>query len=308
MSHCGRGYVHVDDVEGYVENLRLRFYLNRWQSEQDSPGSVPTTEDVYQIMVRADESESRDSARPFHVKRMADNIVRNSIREPIIVSYLGDGKTELWDGNRRFFGTKHIMTAAGYEAAREAAQWLPTYVYLPSGDEEEDQQIKLDILVECNFVNPEQIPWPAYVKAQQVYETYQKRMKVDPNDTALSRQVKMELASEFGLRGWRVADRWIKMYDLALQFKEYQEEDHEQDPILVDLRIQERFEYFDELSKNGVYGPLRDDPEARDEVFDWMWDGNSRRGATCGMSPGFWLIRKLEARPNTPETTRSRTP
>lgn len=280
-----QGYVHVDDVEGYVENLRLRFYLNQWHSEQETPNHIPTTDDVYQIMVGADHSENRDSARPFHVKRMADSIVRNSVREPIIVSYLGGEKTELWDGNRRFFGTKYIMTTPGYEDSREDAMWLPAYVYLPSGDEQMDRQVKLDILVECNFVNPEQIPWPAYVKAEQVYENYQNRMQVDPNDTALSRQVKMELANEFGLRGWRVADRWIKMYDLALQFKEYQEEEQEQDPVLVDLRIQERFEYFDELSKNGVYGPLRDDPDVRDEVFNWMWDGKFKAWADVRQVP-----------------------
>ena len=48
------GYVHVDDVEGYVENLRLRFYLKRWQSEIGNGGKEPTTDEVYQIMVHAD--------------------------------------------------------------------------------------------------------------------------------------------------------------------------------------------------------------------------------------------------------------
>ena len=63
------------------------------------------------------------------------------------------------------------------------------------------------------------------------------------------------------------------MYKLANDFKEYQEEEpSERDPALTDLLIQERFEYFDELSKPGVFGALRDDPEARDEVFNWLWD------------------------------------
>ena len=296
-----QGYVHVDDVEGYVDNLRLRFYLNQWQSRQDGPNRIPTTDDVYQIMVDADNGESRDSARPFHVKRMADSIVRNSVREPIIVSYLGGGKTELWDGNRRFFGTRYIMATPGYEDSRADAKWLPAYVYLPIGDDQVDRQVKLDILVECNFVNPEQIPWPAYVKAEQVYEKYQKRIKIDPNDTGLSRQVKMELADEFGLRGWRVADRWIKMYDLALQFKEYQEEEREQDPVLVDLRIQERFEYFDELSKNGVYGPLRDDADARDEVFDWMWDGKFKAWTDVRQVPKILVDPEARKQANQPE-------
>ena len=136
-----------------------------------------------------------------------------------------------------------------------------------------------------HFVDPEQIPWPSYVKAEQVHKEFQQRMKVDPNDPALSREVKVELAKEFGLRGWRTADRWIKMYDLALQFKEYQEEEQERDPTSVDLLIQDRFEYFDELSKAGVFGSLRNDADARDEVFDWVWDGKFKAWADVRQVP-----------------------
>ena len=149
-----QGYVHVDDVEGYVENIRLQFYLNQWQSQQKESGRVPSTDEVYQIMVEADNAEKRDSARPFHIERIADSIIRNNVREPIIICYLGDGKTELWDGNRRFFGTKHIMETHEHADARQMAQWLPAYVYLPSGRAKEDEQVKHDILVECNFVSP----------------------------------------------------------------------------------------------------------------------------------------------------------
>ena len=269
------GYVHVDDVEGYVDNLRLRFYLKRWQSNRGMEKKVPTTDEVYQIMIDADAEQKRESARPFHIERMADSIIRNSVREPVVL-YCGDsGKTELWDGNRRFYGTKHIIKQdrQGYAAARDRVQWIPAYVFIASGDNKEDAANKHDILVECNFVDAEQIAWPAYVKAEQVYNQYLRQMAPDPDDPVLSREVKAELASEYGLKGWRVADRWIKMYRLALEFKEYQEEEQERDPTITDLLIQERFEYFDELSKPGVYGSLSKDPDARDQVFEWMWDG-----------------------------------
>ena len=268
------GYVHVDDVEGYVENLRLRFYLKQWRAENGNGQEVPTTDEVYQIMVDADNRERRESARDFHIERIADSIIRNSVREPIVL-YYRDSRTELWDGNRRFYGTKHIMKEerAGYVDARDRVQWLPAYVYTASGDQKHDELVKHDILVECNFVEPEQISWPAYVKAEQIYNQYLRRMAPDPDDPVLSREVKAELAREYGLKGWRIADRWIKMCRLALEFKEYQEEEQERDPTVTDLLVQERFEYFDELSKPGVYGSINKDPDARDEVFDWMWDG-----------------------------------
>ena len=124
---CGKD--SSTSVEGYVENLRLRFYLNQWQSQHKSSQRVPSTDEVYQIMVAADQKEKRDSARPFHIERMADSIIRNNVREPIID--LGDGKTELWDGNRRFFGTKHDRRRQGL--CRSAADGsMATRLCLPA--------------------------------------------------------------------------------------------------------------------------------------------------------------------------------
>ena len=49
-------------------------------------------------------------------------------------------------------------------------------------DQKHDEVVKHDILVECNFVDPEQIAWPAYVKAEQVYNQYLRRMAPDADD------------------------------------------------------------------------------------------------------------------------------
>lgn len=271
------GKVHIDNIEGYVENLRLKFYLNRWKTEQDEHDKTPTTDEIYEIMIGADREESRESRKPFQIERIANNIIRNEVREPIILFCNGKPAAELWDGNRRYYGSKHIMKEdkEEYIKARERVKWLPAYIFHSTGNPAEDQLIKHDILVECNFVDAEQIAWPNFVKAEQINMEYRKKMSVDPTDQTLSREVKYELAKEFGLgdKSWRKADRWIKMYDLTLQFKEYQEEEQEREATEVDLLVQERFEYFDELSKAGVFGVMRDDPDVRDRVFDWLWDG-----------------------------------
>ena len=188
-----------------------------------------------------------------------------------------------------------------YVDARDRVQWLPAFVFLASRDKNQDELTKHDILVECNFVEPEQIAWPAYVKAEQVYNQYQRRMVPDPHDSVLSREVKGELAKEYGLKGWRRADRWIKMYDLALQFKEYHEEERERDPTVTDLLIQERFEYFDELSKPGVFGSISEDPDARDEVFEWMWDGKFKAWADVRSVPKILADKVARAQANDPD-------
>lgn len=264
-----QGMVHYEDVHGYAENIRLKYYLKRWRSSRNIK-AVPTSEQIYEIMLDADKTES---PLPFAVARIADSIARDGIQDPIVVYADDEGTSELWDGNRRFYGTTHIMSARGFENYRESAQWLPALVVTPQGSASADTKIKHNIITELNFVEKDFIRWPAYVRAEQIYTQYTQRMKADPLDQALSKKVKEALAQEYGLKGWRVADRWVKMYELAGQFRDFHEETHERDEADVDLKIQSKFEYFDELSKPGVWGALKEDPDARDEVFNWLWDG-----------------------------------
>jgi hypothetical protein len=266
------GKINVTDVEGYVENKRLKIYLNRWRNNGRGPTAVPTTDEMYQIMVDADAEEKRDDKKIFHIERIAQSICRNGVQEDIIVFSDGTGRTFLWDGNRRFFGTIHIMRSTDCTEFRPAAQWLPCFLIESSGDPLVDSRRKHAILTETNFVKKDSISWPTYVKAEEIWKGYNHRIAPDPADPTLRREVKSELAAEYGLKSWRQADRWIKMVDLAHQFKEYNEEEYDRDGDLVDLKIQDKFEYFDELSKPGVWGVLEKNPADRDHIFDWLWD------------------------------------
>lgn len=267
-----QGFVHVEDIEGYVENIRLKYYLNRWRERRSDPNLQPTTDEIYEIMIEADREEPKESKKPFHVERMALNIAQNGIQEPIIIYNSGSGIAELWDGNRRFFGTKHLMKTPGLAEHRDRAKWVPAMVVLPSGSPEEDQRLQHCVLTELNFKEKDHIAWPSYVKACEIATEYEKRIAADPGDPTLRREVKEYLSREYGLKGWRTADRWIRMFRLATEFKDFHEEEHDRDGVDVDIVIQEKFEYFDELSKPGVWGSIKDDPDARDEVFCWLWD------------------------------------
>jgi hypothetical protein len=265
------GRVHVDDVEGWVENIRMKHYLRRWRVRQGDMAKQPTTQEIYEIMLEADREETAQSKKPFHIERMAANIVANGVQEPIFIHVNGDRGT-LWDGNRRRYGVQHIMSDPAFSAARNGARWIPAYVHVPSGNPETDASVQRAVLTELNFKEKDHIPWPSYVKAEEVFNIFKRLTAEDPADHQLSRQAKEQIAKEFGLSGWRQADRWIKMFGLASQFKEYHEEEHERPEVDVELKIQDHFEYFDELSKPGVWGSLEKDPEARDEVFQWLWD------------------------------------
>lgn len=266
------GRVHVDDIEGYVENIRLKYFLNRWRARRGNHELTPATDEIYEIMLDADKEEGKDSKKPFHVERMAQNIALNGIQEPVILFAAASDKAELWDGNRRFFGTKHIMKAPGLAEYREQAKWVSAQLVLPSGSPDADARLKHCVLTELNFKEKDHIPWPNYVKAGEIFKDYERMIAPDPGNSTLRRESKEYLAREFGLKGWRTADRWIRMYHLATEFKDYHEEEHGREDVDVDLKIQDKFEYFDELSKAGVWGAIKDDPDAREEVFCWLWD------------------------------------
>lgn len=296
------GRANVADVSGWAENIRLKYYLNRWRARRADPEALPSTEDIYEIMIDADKEESADRKRPFHITRIAESIALNNIQEPIIIFAAPQGSNELWDGNRRFYGTLHIMKDPSLKEYREIAQWMPALVYEPSGDPIFDEKVKHSVITELNFVEKDHIPWPSYVKAERIYNEYHRLVSVDPTDPYLSRTAKSKLAQDYGLKGWRVADRWIKMYELASQFKEFHEEENDRDEVDVDLKIQERFEYFDELSKPGVWGPLSQDTEARDEVFNWLWDDKFKAFADVRRVPSIIADPVARRQANAPDS------
>src|SRR5205814_1671380 len=156
-----------------------------------------------------------------------------------------------------------------------------------TGDPYVDKRRKHSILTEQNFVKKDSISWPTYVKAEEIWNEYHRRILPDPTDSTLRREVKAELAEEYGLKSWRQADRWIKMVNLAKDFKSYEEEEQNRDPDTVDLKLQDKFEYFDELSKSGVWGVLEKDVDARDKVFNWLWDDKFKSFAAVRKVPAI---------------------
>lgn len=287
------GRVNVEDVQGYVENKRLKFYLNRWRNLRQTPDAIPTTQEMYEIMLRADEEIEKEDKKLFYLERLARSIVRNGVQEEIIVFCDAQGELWLWDGNRRFFSTYHIMHNEAFQSSRDSVQWLPCFLVETSGDPNHDNKRKHAILTETNFVKKDSISWPTYIKAQEIWEQFNIRVQIDPTDPALGRQIKDELAKEYGLYSkgkpsWRQVDRWIKMVELAKEFKEYQEEEKQRDEDTVDLSVSDRFEYFDELSKPKVKDVLDKDPDKRDEVFDWLWDNKFPSFASVREVPSLY--------------------
>lgn len=271
------GKINILDVQGYPDNKRLKYHLIEWQKKPGKAGAIPTTQEIYEMMLKVDETEPEDK-NIFCLDRLAKSIARNGVQEDIIVFMDTTGQTVLWDGNRRFFSTYHIMAKEEYESARKEAQWIPCFLIESSGDPVIDSKRKQTILTETNFVEKDSISWPTYIKAEEIWEQFNIRTKMDPTDPVLARKVRGELALEYGLykKGQpapREVEKMVRMVDLARDFKDHQVNQRNKDENLVDLAIsRDFFWYFDELEfKKEVRDTIRDNAK-REEVFDWLWD------------------------------------
>jgi hypothetical protein len=285
------GRIHVEDIRGWVDNKRLKLYLSQWRDRRGKPSAIPTTEEIYEMMLEADQGDETEKKKVFHVERLANSIARNGIQESIIVFLDDKAAPWLWDGNRRYFSTLHIMRAGKFEAQRDEAQWMPCFLIETTGNPVSDKKRQQAILTETNFVTKDAIAWPTYIKAEEIWEQFNIRIKADPTDPLLQREVREELAREYGLftsKGkvnFRQVERWVKMVDLAQEFKEYQEETKGRDENAVDLHVAHYFEYFDELIyKKDVREVLASDIDKQNEVFDWLWDEKL---------PSFQAVRKI---------------
>lgn len=265
------GYVRTKDVVGWVENVRIDLFVERWKRDHGKP---PTNEEILEWMVNDPNDE-------FDLSTLADSIVKNGVRQKIVIT--ADGI--LLDGNRRYFAS--LMTLKAAEKTNDVdtikmVNCLPAYVLSPlCGKEELDA-----VLVEENFVDDCRRPWPNYIKASRVYVKYQELREKLPKAQSIG-----ELVDQFGLSKGQI-ERFLKMMDYIQEFHDHHaEEDGEtgkkaKDDFDIRWRVQKYFEYFDELTKTQVVNTLNGDPELREKVFERLYEGDFA---------SFAQIRKLPA-------------
>jgi hypothetical protein len=267
------GYVRTREVKGWVENVRIELFVEKWR--RDHGGALPTNDEILDWMIR-------DTNKEFRLAEPAQSIVKNGVRQPIVVTANGD----LLDGNRRYFASLMKLREAeksGDAAAMAMVSQLPTYVLSPSCTKEDFSSV----LVEENFVDDCREKWPNYIRARKVYDAYK-----DLRETGRTKRDALgELIEQFGIpKSW--VERYIKVMNAIQEFEDYHsEEDLEtgrqaKDEFDIKWKAQKYFEFFDELSKSQVQKTLEADSEMRAKVFERLFDGDFAN---------FTLIRKIPA-------------
>jgi len=253
------GYVQTKNITGWVSNVRIALFVEKWQ--RDHGGAPPTNDDILHWMLR-------DRNEEFDLLSLAESIVKNGVRQPIVVTSAG----VLLDGNRRYFAALMKLREAeknGDKSVLTMVSQLPAYVLSPICSEEDFESV----LVEENFVDDCRIEWPNYIKASKVFEAYQELREGDATKTvALTR-----LTEQFGIKRAHV-DRFIKVMNFIQEFHEHHVSEDEEtgrrpkEEYEIKWKEQKYFEYFDELSKTKVVKALDANPEFAAKVFDRLYD------------------------------------
>ena len=236
------GLVSVEKVTGWVENPRITLAIKKWLSDFGKP---PSQDELFQIM--KDDKEVR-------LKELRDDIQKNGLREPIILSW--DGR--LIDGNRRFFAAKFALESIGAETPEHARlSLIPAFVQKKDATSEEERHI----VVEENFTPSLKRDWPEYVKAVHIKDLHDRG--VQPKD----------IAARFG---WtpRAVNQAIKTLGLINNFISFATDGRDEggfgwEELEAEKFASDRYQIFNEAQKS-YYAPLTEDADFAAKFYKWV--------------------------------------
>ena len=256
-------------IKGWVDNPRVDMVLNRWRNANNmSVDAVPDDEEMLGLMLNRD-------AGSFAIQDLGEDVKRNGVREPIIVTWDGT----LIDGNRRKFAVMWAISNKGGANPEQHHRLgrIPMFV-LPEGASNSDKQ---SIIIQENYAESLKREWPQVVTNGSIYRRYQELSNQFPSEQELEirRRVQREFP-RFGVTDIR--DR-INTWNLIEEFKvDYDDDTNEDD--LAD-KIDRSFQYFRQANDTFRNKNVFTEPEFKELLF-------------CGIQenlfPSFASVRRLE--------------
>ena len=256
-------------IKGWVDNPRVDMVLNRWRNTNHmSVDAVPDDEEMLGLMLNRD-------AGSFAIQDLGEDVKRNGVREPIIVTWDGT----LIDGNRRKFAVMWAISNKGGASPEQHHRLgrIPMFV-LPEGASNSDKQ---SIIIQENYAESLKREWPQVVTNGSIYRRYQELANQFPSEQELEirRRVQREFP-RFGVTDIR--DR-INTWNLIEEFNvDYGDDTNEDD--LAD-KIDRSFQYFRQANDTFRNKNVFTEPEFKELLF-------------CGIQenlfPSFASVRRLE--------------
>lgn len=292
------GYVETREIEFWQENKRLAIDLNNFRRKE---GRTPDPEELKRMLWPRGTSNKGD---PYEIGDLADDIAARGVLTPPVIDYWGTA----WDGNRRLAACLYVLASDEYsdeqkERVRRVRVWQTN---------EHATKDQIDAIVtSLNFGKDLKKPWPEYVKARDVYQSYVdlydmeaiRRTLGEKDETKIRRRV----AQRYGIKTSEVT-RYCKMVNWALEFENfYREQDRDESEI--ETRTSELFQYFFELDAgvgdDKLAKRFEGDEAFRAIVFDLLFDGKIKNfqqvrelRKVYGTPEAFEQLKEAHAQPN----------
>ncbi len=263
------GYVKTTDIDLWEDNIRLDIHLGQFRNKF---GRSPDANELLELMLSNNKLPGIGKDDEFNIIALAESIAINGVRVPPII----DTDGTLLDGNRRVTACYYILNSEDFDSEQKRKV---EYLFVHQLTEHATDEDRESVIVSLNFEEDLKKAWPEYVKARKVYDQWQTMLSTEPRRPSpeREREMKRDLSSKFAL-GTRAdkVNRYIKMVEWATSFEDYLIVEKNIEEFEVKHKANEKFQYFDELSKgaiseNGVSYILDRDEKLKKLVFDLLF-------------------------------------
>ena len=264
------GYVRTKDINLWEQNERLDIHLNQFRHKF---GRAPNSEELLDIMLSKLNLPGVQEGDSFEIVELARSIANNGVRKPPIL----DTDATLLDGNRRATACYYILNNEEFtlEQKKRAEHIFAWQLTQFATDDD-----RYRVVVSLNFEDDCKQKWPEYVKARKVAEAWQGMIAMEVSPAGPKRQatMKRELSQRFALGpNTTEVNRYLRMVLWADEFEDYHVDTCNRDEYEVKHKANDKFQYFDELSKGITAGTvahtLNQDEALKRLAFDLLFQG-----------------------------------
>lgn len=267
----------VSQIEGWVENPRIEMILKRWRNVRHaSVDAFPSDEEMLELMLNYDDGS-------FSIKELGDDVKRNGVREPIVVTWDGT----LIDGNRRKFAVMWALSDIG-GATNEQHLLLGRIPMLVLPEEASDAQ-KQSIIVQENYAESLKQEWSPFVTNGRIYQKYQELSARLSNEKEVA--IRQRVREEFPRFTTTEIRNRVATWNLIEEFRaDYSDEDEDD----LEARINKSFNYFLQAHDTYRNKSVFSEPDFKELLF---------RGIQQELFPSFASVRKLDEIYRNPRAT-----
>ena len=263
------GFVKTTDIDLWEDNVRLDIHLGQFRNKF---GRNPNSNELLELMLSNIRLPGVSKDDEFGIKALAESIAINGVRVPPIIDVDGT----LLDGNRRVTACYFILNSEDFDTEQKQKV---EYLFVHQLTEHATDDDRESVIVSLNFEDDLKQSWGDYVKARKVYDQWQTMLSVEPRRPSpeRERELKRDLSMKFAL-GTKAdkVNRYIRMVEWATSFEDYLTTEKGIEEYEVRHKANEKFQYFDELSKGaikegGVAYTLDRDDKLKGLVFDLLF-------------------------------------